>query len=310
MPTTRLDAIAGAPLIGTWASSLAYMAELLQARYYFQHFKKDSWQLKSYVAVTLAIDTICAVADYAGVYLMVHHNPRRRSRLSRHTELGRASCFLTFRYWHFTKNTIFVCFLSIPILGALSGGFFSGVIVWLFPAFKDRDKIRISGTVWIVTQVAADIIIAGALVLELMRARSLLKGRRIESVLNRLVLRTLQTGTATAVIAVLSLMAFLIDDKTNVPVGIMYPIGRVYVLSMLINLNFRDSKNSSLSGGQRGAFVFARTTTHDLSAQLRDTNEPHGSNSGTVKNRLAPLQPPSKDLTKPAPRDGNDVNRH
>ncbi|KAF7366262.1 hypothetical protein MSAN_00882400 [Mycena sanguinolenta] len=303
MSTTipRLDAIAGAPLIGTWASSLLYMAELLQAWYYFGHFKKDSWKLKSYVAVAFAIDTVSALGDCVCVYLYTITHAGDLVYLTKQNwavplYLISTSCvaflvqsFLTFRYWSFTKNTIFVCFLSILILGAFSGGFSSALTIVLFPRFEGPQQNMDFRDV-----LSADIVIAGALLLELMRAKSLLKGRRINSLLNRLVSQTIQTGTATAVTAVLSLIAFLINDKTNVPVGIMYPLGRIYVLSMLINLNIRDSKNSNLSGGQREAFVFAHTTTQDISAQLRDTNEPHSSNRGTVKSRLPTLQPPAK----------------
>ncbi|KAF7366377.1 hypothetical protein MSAN_00894200 [Mycena sanguinolenta] len=228
MSTTlpRLDAITVAPLIGTWASSLLYMLELLQALYYFRTFKKDSWKLKSYVAVAFAIDTISAIGDYACVYLYITHAEADTLYLTKQNwavplcvisttcVVFLVQSFLAFLYWRFTANTIFVCFLSILILAALGGGITSGITVVLFPAFKDRGKTRIFGTVWIVTQLSADLIIAGALVLELMRAKSLFKGqRRVNNMLNRLVLYTIQTGTVTVVIAVLALIVFLIDDK-------------------------------------------------------------------------------------------------
>ncbi|KAF7366255.1 hypothetical protein MSAN_00881700 [Mycena sanguinolenta] len=255
MSTTlpRLDAVTGALLIGTWASSLLYMAELLQAIHYFRTFKKDDWKLKSYVAVTFAIDTIAAVADYIAVYLYTITHAGDPDYLSKQNEavplyLISTCCvaclvqtFLTFRYWRLTKNTIFVCFLFILILASLGAGFTTAFTVALFPAYKDRNKVQISAP--------------------------------INNMLNRLVLRTLQTGTATAVFAVLALITFQIDAENNISVGILYTSGRVYVLSMLINLNIRHSPNS----------VFTRTTTYDISAQLRDTNESHSSNSGSVK---------------------------
>ncbi|KAF7366626.1 hypothetical protein MSAN_00920500 [Mycena sanguinolenta] len=305
MSTTppRLDAITGAPLIGTWASSLLYMAELLQAIHYFRTFKKDDWKLKSYVAVTFAIDTITAVADYIGVYLytithagdLVYVTKQNWGvplyMISTTTVALLVQSFLAFRYWRFTNNTIIVCFLSILILAAFGGGFSSGLTIALFPAFKDRNKVQISATIWIVTQVAADLIIAGALVLELMKAKSVFKGqqRRVNNLLNRLVLYTIQTGTVTAVIAVLSLIAFLIDEETNIPVGVMYPLGRIYVLSMLMNLNIRKygrPQNSTINGGQRGPDRIAHGTTYNFTTEFY-SSESHGSNRGTVKSRAA-----------------------
>ncbi|KAJ6487991.1 hypothetical protein C8R45DRAFT_262783 [Mycena sanguinolenta] len=281
----RLDAITGAPLIGTWASSLLYMAEFLEAVKYFRNFKKDHWKLKLYVAVAFAIDTISAVGDYACVYLYtITHagDPVYLTKQNWAVPLYIISTsfvaifvqsFLAFRYWRFTKNTLLVCFLSILILAAFGGGLSSGFTIVLFPAFKDRNKVRISGTVWIVTQVSADLIIAGAFVREFMSAKSSLldEQRRINNVLNRLVSRTIQTGSATAFIAVLALVVFLIDDETNIPVGIMYSLGRVYVLSMLRNLNTRYSGppkdwNINSASGPRGTLMFAPNTTGNISS--------------------------------------------
>ncbi|KAJ6481949.1 hypothetical protein C8R45DRAFT_315534 [Mycena sanguinolenta] len=187
---SRLDAITGALLIGTWASSLLYMAELLQAVYYFRSFKKDSWKLKSYVALVFTIDTISAIGDYACVYLytithagdFVYLTKQNWAVplyiISTNSVAILVQIFLVFRYWCFTKNTIIVCFMSILIVASFGGGFSSGLIIILFPAFKDRNKVRISGTVFIIAQVSADLVIAGALVRELRRAKSLFKGER------------------------------------------------------------------------------------------------------------------------------------
>ncbi|KAJ6488000.1 hypothetical protein C8R45DRAFT_1097846 [Mycena sanguinolenta] len=316
----RLDAITGAPLIGTWASSvrqisrwsgtyternreLLYMAEFLQAMKYFRNFKKDHWKLKSYVAVAFAIDTISALGDYACVYLYTITHAGDPVYLSKQNwavplYLISTSCvavlaqsFLTLKYWRFTKNTVVVCFLSILILAGFGGGLSTGITLVLFPAFEDRDKIWFSGPFFIVTQSSADLVIAGAFVREFMRAKSLFKDqqRRINNVLDRLVSRTIQTGTATAFIAVLSLVVFLINDKTNTPVGIMYPLGRIYVLSMLMNLNIRESvrpKNWT-SAGQQRTLGFAHSTTNIISSvQFRHTSEPQSSSSGTVKSSV------------------------
>ncbi|KAF7366365.1 hypothetical protein MSAN_00893000 [Mycena sanguinolenta] len=295
----RLDAITGAPLIGTWASSLLYMAELHQAVYYFSNFKQDNWKLKSYVAVAFAIDTISAIGDYACVYLYTITHAGDLVYLTKQNwavplYVISTTCvaflvqsFLAFLYWRFTTNKIFVCFLSILILAALGGGITSGITVVLFPAFKDRNKTRIFGTFWIVTQLSADLIIAGALVLELMKAKSLFKAqRRVNNMLNRLVLHTIRTGTVTAVIALLALIAFLIDIETNIPVGILYTSGRVYVLSMLINLNIRDSsgrsQNWTTSSDQRETVRFANGTTYNFTTDFYPS-EPDSTNSGSVK---------------------------
>ncbi|KAF7366355.1 hypothetical protein MSAN_00892000 [Mycena sanguinolenta] len=298
----QLDAITGAPLIGTWASSLLYMAELHQAVYYFSNFKQDNWKLKSYVAVAFTIDTISVVADYACVYLYTITHAGSLVYLTKQNwavplHVISTACvaflvqsFLAFLYWRFTKNTIIICFLSILILATFGGAVFSGLTVVLFPAFKDRNKVWISGIFYIVIQVSADLIIAGAYVREFMKAKSVFRGQRqVNNMLNRLVLHTIQTGTATALIAMLALIVFLIDDKTNIPVGIMYTSGRVYVLSMLINLNIREfsgrAQNARTTSGQRETVRIAHGTTYNFTTEFYPS-EPDGTSSGSVKSSV------------------------
>ncbi|KAJ7280914.1 hypothetical protein C8J57DRAFT_1464268 [Mycena rebaudengoi] len=78
----------------------------------------------------------------------------------------------------------------------------------------------------------------------------------LNSVLDRLVALTIRTGTATATLAVATVIAYLLNEETNVPVGIAFALGRVYVLSMLGNLNVRRSGRSApesvASGGMSG----------------------------------------------------------
>ncbi|KAF8185545.1 hypothetical protein K438DRAFT_1973843 [Mycena galopus ATCC 62051] len=249
MSTTLLplDSITGALLVGTWASSLFYMAEMLEAVYYFRNFKKDGWKLKTFVTVTFVIDTVAILGDYASFerYTITHAGDLAYIsqqnwtfplyNLSTSWVAILVQSFLVFRYWRFTKNIFVVSVLSMLILAAFGAGLTTTLVVALFPALMDRPKIRISGMVWIFTQVAADLIIAGALVYEFQKAKSkFLEGRRqIHNSLNRLVVLTIQTGSATAVIAVVALITFMINEESNIPVGIMYGLGRVYVLSMV-----------------------------------------------------------------------------
>ncbi|KAF8194456.1 hypothetical protein K438DRAFT_1969070 [Mycena galopus ATCC 62051] len=332
MPTSLppLDSITGALLVGTWASSLLYMAELLQAVWYFRSFKNDDWKLKTFVAVTFVIDTVSALGDYAAVYLYTITHAGDLAYLKKQNwafplHLISASCvailvqsYLAFRYWHFTKNNILAVLLAMLILAApmlqlttiqFGGGLTSGLVIVLFPALKDRTKVRVSSQVWIYTQVAADLIIAAALVYELqLKARSkFLEGRR-----HRLIMLTIQTGSVTAVIAVAALIVFLINDETNISVGIMYILGRVlsmiYLLWQLLNLNIRTSGTEALSRGTSTAptsIAFAHGTRisnrDDLGVvrSLLHTTTRHDLN-GTFKSSSTNSQTPEGPAEGPA----------
>ncbi|KAJ6507071.1 hypothetical protein C8R45DRAFT_1069902 [Mycena sanguinolenta] len=288
MSLPPLDKITGALLVGTWASSLLYMAELVEAAYYFRHCENDDWKLKVLVAVSFTIDTISVLCEYISVYLstIIHagdpvYLTKQNWAMLLNIFFNAAiailvQSFLLSRYWRLTHNITFSVILFVLVAGAFGTGFSSGMIILLFPALKDRRKVVVSGTAAMIAHISADLLIAAALIQEFLRMRSSFRHTqsRMNGVLNSLVVLSLQTGSATAAIDVATMTTLLIDDETNIPAGIMYCIGRFYMLSMLLNLNFRtsarpDSTEGISSGlrttGRPTSLAFAHDGTENLS---------------------------------------------
>ncbi|KAJ7089475.1 hypothetical protein C8R44DRAFT_892433 [Mycena epipterygia] len=257
----NLNTSLGALLLGTWANSVLYAVEVIQAVYYYRHFKHDSWKLKLLVSSAITIDSVSMIANYASVYLVTQSLTGEIWRTYR-TSIGQpyplyvfttgivaalAQSFLVFKYWRLTKNKFITLILFFFITVATGGGFASAVTLAIFPEYKNRQKVLIPATTWLITEAVTDISIALALLLEFRRIKSSFEKTR--SLLDRLVKQTIQTGAATATIAVAVLVAFLGNHETNVSTGIAYCLGRVYCLTMLANLNFRKTGNAWLNWG-------------------------------------------------------------
>ncbi|KAJ7327865.1 hypothetical protein DFH08DRAFT_967662 [Mycena albidolilacea] len=245
MPLPALDTITGALLIATWANSFLYMAELIQAMYYFRHFKHDDWKLKMFVSVAV-LYTITHAGD--PVYLADQHWPLSLHLFTTAVIAILIQSFLVVRYWRLTRNILVTLLNSFLVIVALGGSFACAVILAMFPAFKDREKIKIPATIWLVTEAVVDLSIAAALLWQLRKIRPTLV--ETQSVLDRLVALTIQSGTATTTLAVAALIGFLWKEESNISTGFAYTLGRVYVLSMLANLNvWRSGRSASASGG-------------------------------------------------------------
>ncbi|KAJ7884904.1 hypothetical protein B0H13DRAFT_2045389 [Mycena leptocephala] len=199
------DIILGALLVGTWANSVLYTVEVIQAAYYYRHFKHDNWMLKLLVSSAIAIDSVSMIANYASVYLF---DPLYIFTTGVVAVL--AQSFLAVRYWLLTKNKFITLTLFFFITVAAGGAFASGAMVAIFPQYKDRGKVLIPATTWLVAEAVTDISIAFALLMEFRKVKSSFKETR--SLLNRLVAQTIQTGTAGATIALAVLVA--ITGKT------------------------------------------------------------------------------------------------
>ncbi|KAJ7882567.1 hypothetical protein B0H14DRAFT_3857497 [Mycena olivaceomarginata] len=107
--------------------------------------------------------------------------------------------YLVARYWKFAHKHVITLSLGLLILAAFGGSFTCGFMVAVFPAFEDRDKLKIPAILWLITEAAADIGIAVALLWEFLKTRP--TSTETKSVVKRLITVTLQTGTATAAIA-------------------------------------------------------------------------------------------------------------
>ncbi|KAJ6472455.1 hypothetical protein C8R45DRAFT_1103904 [Mycena sanguinolenta] len=148
-----------------------------------------------------------------------------------------AQSFLVVRYWLFTKNKLITLTLFFFIIVTAGAAFAGGVTISIFPKYADRGKATIPVIMWVITAAVTDVSIASNLVWEFRKIKSPFK--ETSSLINRLMAQTIQTGSAGASIALVVLVAFLINQNSNVTTGIAYVLGRIYCITTLANLNSR-----------------------------------------------------------------------
>ncbi|KAJ7882319.1 hypothetical protein B0H13DRAFT_2344697 [Mycena leptocephala] len=255
----NVDIVLGALLVGTWANSVLYTVEVIQAAYYYRHFKHDNWKLKVLlVSSAIAIDSVSMIANYASVYLytITHWEPvlgkSFRSYWKNHNRThvieqfdplylfatgvvaALAQSFLAARYWLLTKNKFITLTLFFFITVATGGAFACGVTIAIFPEYTNRRKAIIPATTWLITGAVTDISIASALLWEFRKTKSSFKETR----------RPERWGDH----SVGCLGRFLANKESNVPTGIAYGLGPVYCITMQEN-----RKNVVRQGTSSGA---------------------------------------------------------
>ncbi|KAJ6512796.1 hypothetical protein C8R45DRAFT_327377 [Mycena sanguinolenta] len=233
--------------------------ELIEVIRYFRTFKNDSWMLKLLVSFTCAVDAVSMIGNYACVYLYTITNGFNPAYLQNQywpiplylfaTGVIALSVqmFLIIRYWKLTKNIFVTPVLFFVMLVAAGGSFACGITIAMYPALAQRDKVKTPATIWLVTEAVADLVIALTLIWEFRKAQTAFKDTR--SILDRLVAQTLQSGAAGATVAVAALIAYLFNNESNVPVAFGWCLGRIYIITMLSNLNIRQTGRT---GSKRG----------------------------------------------------------
>ncbi|KAJ7309281.1 hypothetical protein DFH08DRAFT_1049915 [Mycena albidolilacea] len=251
MTLPALDTNTGCLLIATWASSLLYMSEVYQGLYYFRHFEKDDWKLKTLVTVALLFDTVSTVGDYICVYLytITHagdleylsngHWPIPLYALTTGVLGALVQGFLVIRYWRFTQNSLISLVLSLGIIIAFCSVVASSCMFALYPSLEDRLKLKIPAALWLVTEVAVDVGITSALLWEFRKARGILT--ETKGILDRLTTVTVRSGAVAAMLVGAALISYYVVPESNLSGGFLFPLGRVYVITLLANLNIRKS---------------------------------------------------------------------
>ncbi|KAJ6524170.1 hypothetical protein B0H19DRAFT_1276621 [Mycena capillaripes] len=152
--------------------------------------------------------------------------------------------FLVFRNNDFGMQSIVSADRIIPKLPPVkfSGVLTGSLMATLYTSLADRPKFEIPIALWLVSELAVNAGIASVLLWEFRKARGILTDTR--RALDRLTAITIQSGAAAATIAGATLIAFYIKPESNVAVGVSYPLRRVYVITLLSNLNIRKSAKS------------------------------------------------------------------
>ncbi|KAF9043511.1 hypothetical protein BDZ89DRAFT_1059423 [Hymenopellis radicata] len=232
-PMSIYDDPFGSILLGSWFASMLYMLIIRETISYYTSFGKSD-ALKTKIFYTVAhwgdLGFIRSQAWPFTLYL-----------ITTGITAFNVQCFLVKRCYALAGS--YACsfrsvssFLSVSVL--LFGGLVATVIlITVYNQFNQRFIIRTPVIVWLISTAVTDILIAAVLIWQLYRIKTSYKTARY--MIQRLMRAAMQTGTTTSVIALSVLISYLVNNTSNVGVGICFILGRVYILTLLYNLNLR-----------------------------------------------------------------------
>ncbi|KAK1231970.1 hypothetical protein PQX77_004890 [Marasmius sp. AFHP31] len=240
---------------------------------YFTQCRKDPFWLKLIVAVTLLVDAVSTIDHYAMIYMYTithwgdevflkrQYWPMPVYLVTTGASTWMVQHFLIFRYWLLSRNKFITPFLILSSMIAFTGTIVTTVVIIRFPEYQDRTKADIPVTTSLVASAVSDILIAAILIYTLQRLKTAM--RKTESLVKRLTILAIQTGSPGSLVATIALIVYLNDNENNISVGIVFSLGRIYALTMLHNLNSRAQIRHSSSN-----FTGMETTMH---LSLEDT---------------------------------------
>ncbi|KAJ7642023.1 hypothetical protein FB45DRAFT_826272 [Roridomyces roridus] len=282
------DKIIGSLLIASWVDTALYFLELLHAYRYFVAFPRDLLFVKVILVLCCLVDAVCVAGNYGGVYLyaVTHWGDEEYIQdqswpiyvyvMATSFTAFLVQNYLMYRCFRASKSILTTLLLFLIATTALVGAIVTTVIVVNHRIYSQRHAVQKPVIIWLVASAFADIFISLTLVWQLRSMKPPFK--ETQSVIHRLIRTALQTGAVTATFATIVLILYLIDEDSNVTVGVGFVLGRVYTLTMLYNLHGRPRIQSGVNGngamGMSGGGEGMETTGGVVSAVVfRDESE-------------------------------------
>ncbi|KAJ7465219.1 hypothetical protein FB451DRAFT_1352729 [Mycena latifolia] len=283
------DTVVGVLLLGLFFNTYLYGICTYQFSVYVQSKFKDSWWIRSVVGSLFVTDTIhSAVAIYSGWETCVtnYANPASLAYVGWTIPFTAvATSFTAILTQIFLGHRVYLLTNSRPLF-ALISVLSSGIINEVAKFAPLAPYV----TVWLAFQTSADLLITLCLTVALARSRT--GFRTTDTIINRLIRGTIQTGLFASIFALADLFSFLLHRNTNLYAMFAYPIGRIYTNTLLNTLNSRanmklhdtvvDSDNLRLSTQAQSrthvstASVYVRKDVVTDSINMDDRSEVEG----------------------------------
>ncbi|KAF7330972.1 hypothetical protein MVEN_02437300 [Mycena venus] len=162
-------------------------------------------------------------------------------------------------------------------------------------------------TLWLAGRFSTDVLITGSLVWILQTSKSTSRVSQTDSLLNRLILNTIQTGTVTVVCAGIALALFVKYTDRNYYFAFAYILGKLYSNSFMATMNSRVPREPIQRSDSIGMRIqVSRRTDRDLDGvQL---SEPMDTSRDTLANWQTTTESNAEHM--PAPKKHHDLTTH
>lgn len=266
-----IDSTFGAYFIGVVISAVLYGVTCVQVWFYYVSYPSDPWHIKTLVFGVFASDTVhqALITHSAYVYLV--------------SDIGSATgledivwslivevlfnaitsllvqSFLAMRVYRLSNKSIPITAVVMVVVIAefvLSVIYVAKALV--FQTFAELLTLKDLSSAINATTAASDVLIAGCLVFLLQKSRT--GFRRSDSMINKLMLFSLNTGLLTGIFAVASLISISAWPNAFIYIAFYFCLGRLYCNSLLATLNARR-------------IIRAASTDDDMSLSLQGVNK-------------------------------------
>ncbi|KAJ7919670.1 hypothetical protein B0H13DRAFT_2656617 [Mycena leptocephala] len=257
-PTTapkEVQLLFGPMLIGVLLNTTLYGVLVVQMLMYYKRYKRDPKWFR-YLALYLFIaETANVVFDIGLIYepLITRYGTAKALEVSPLLLRPDAAVtvaistpiqlFVAWRVHVITRSYFFPLLIGLTSLISLAGGLSVTIIVTLHSNYADFPNFNPFVITWLAASAACDVILSAALIYSLYTRKSGV--RSTDRYIDRIIRLTVQTGSITAVTALLDLFVFLFSPESTLQFIWDFPLSKLYGNALFSSLNARPWKEEA-----------------------------------------------------------------
>ncbi|KAJ7886135.1 hypothetical protein B0H14DRAFT_1320579 [Mycena olivaceomarginata] len=192
--------------------------------------------------------------------------------------------FYAFRIWVLRRNLFSLLLAILIVLLALAHAL--GGSLLLEESLSQANLIRLHPLfmLWLTGSFLTDVLIMGSMVWILHTSKFTSRVPQTDSLLNRLMLNTIQTGTATAVCAGVALVLFVKYTDKNYYLAFTYVLGKLYSNSFMATINSRTPRKPFEPSGSIEMRIQVSPRTDRESAGVELSERQNAGSNDTLPN--------------------------
>ncbi|KAF8191655.1 hypothetical protein K438DRAFT_1970634 [Mycena galopus ATCC 62051] len=270
-PLPNVQLSFGPMLIGVFFNMILYGVLLTQVLTYYKSYGHDAKWMKVFVFALFAVETVNTGFDMAIMYQPLIKDYGEKPTFFPTFFVTEPLCivfvstpiqlFFAWRIKSLTKSWWIPVFITILAVASFAGGVWTAVMIRIVLTFANKPKLHNSALLWFLASCVADILITISLVMTLSKRKTGFAGT--DSVIDKIIRMTIQTGMITAIFAILDVICFMVFPHYAVITGIYFSLLTEtssgiwrsanciqYVNCLMSTLNARQHLNTqSASGG-------------------------------------------------------------
>ncbi|KAJ7164532.1 hypothetical protein C8R46DRAFT_1099830 [Mycena filopes] len=261
-PLPNIQLSYGPMLIGVFFNMILYGVFVGQALTYYQLYRKDGAWMRYFVLYLFVLETANTALDIGIMYqplileygqkpvdfpLLFPSQPLIVVLVSTPIQI-----FFAWRIYTITKMIWVPIVIGMFAVAALTGGLWTTAKVAIIKQFAHKPELHTSALLWFLASCVADLLITICLVMTLAHRKTGFVAT--DSVIDKIIRTTIQTGMVTSIFSILDVICFMVFPHYSINFIWDLALSKLYSNALLSTLNARayfDTITTSRFSGSR-----------------------------------------------------------